>query len=137
MIDDLWRNYAIGPRKSLTFTAPRHLDFENALAFIIGYIDGDGCIRHRQGEGNWRNYVALKILGTQDLLNWIADVFRTIMPDSKAEARPRPTRYHIWTYEVAGRRAEYILGQLAMIDVPKMPRKWNMMHQLDCSEYRR
>jgi hypothetical protein len=127
MISDIWRNYGIGPRKSLTLTAPRHLDIDNTLAFIIGYIDGDGCIRHRKGEGRGRDYIALKILGTPDLLNWIADTFCIIAPSIPPEARPRPTKYHIWTYEVAGHRVEHILNRLLSIDVPKMARKWDIV----------
>jgi hypothetical protein len=146
LIADLWKNYNIGPRKSLSLTPPRHLDRENTLAFIIGYIDGDGCIRVKSDRTCTNDFLALKILGSPDFLSWITDVFRDMSPPGWREAVPNPTQYHIWAYELAGRRAADILNQLLAVDVPSLARKWdivrhfpsltvqNTVHKTECSQ---
>ncbi len=69
MCEDLQNNYNIIPRKSLILRAPNKLHIDYAIAFIIGYIDGDGCISHNY------DFPSLSMLGTQDVLCWIKNTF--------------------------------------------------------------
>jgi hypothetical protein len=64
---DLNNNFKITAKKSLTLEPP-DLNLTNALAFIKGYIDGDGCIYiNKQG-------IKLQILGTVNIINWILKI---------------------------------------------------------------
>lgn len=65
---DLLEKFNITPRKSLTLKPPDKLTIEQSLAFIIGYIDGDGCI----GISNGRLYI--RIVGTYSMLAWIRKI---------------------------------------------------------------
>lgn len=66
--EDLSNNFSIVPVKSLTLLPPKISNHQNKLAFIKGYIDGDGCIvKHKNSS-----YVEVSCLGTFELLSWIA-----------------------------------------------------------------
>lgn len=65
MAGDLDSNFNITERKSLTLKPPTHLAEENALAFIAGYIDGDGSYTHSYGRP------ILSVVGTKEMLDWI------------------------------------------------------------------
>ena len=66
---DLKENFNITCRKTKT-NKPPTLSYENSLAFIAGYIDGDGSY-------SWnikQNSPTLSILGTKEVLEWIQSV---------------------------------------------------------------
>lgn len=79
IVQDLQKNFNIGPRKSLTLTPPKKLNRNQSLAYIIGYIDGDGTIgKHSIKYKNSKyEYVRLRIIGTPFVLSWINLIFRT------------------------------------------------------------
>lgn len=66
---DLSDKFSITPVKSLTLLPPKILTYQNKLAFIKGYIDGDGSIlkdkSHKKG--------CASCIGTFELLNWIKE----------------------------------------------------------------
>jgi len=68
--EDLRQNYSISSRKSLTFIPPE-LSLENSQAFLVGLIDGDGCIR----KDKW-DRVVLSIIGTTETAEWCMSVFK-------------------------------------------------------------
>ena len=59
IISDLQKNFNITPNKSLTLKPPK-LEGQNALAFIIGNLDGDGSIIIRKDR---RNELCIQFLG--------------------------------------------------------------------------
>lgn len=65
---DLENLFGIVERKSLILEPP-NLNGDLALAYIAGYIDGDGCYTHTN------NTPRLTITGTRDVLLWISKQF--------------------------------------------------------------
>jgi hypothetical protein len=65
MIKDLTK-YGVVPRKSSIFGWPHALADELALAFILGYFDGDGSL-YQAGKGEKRAW-KWELLGCYDLL---------------------------------------------------------------------
>src|SRR5690606_18912325 len=64
----LRRNFNVTPRKSLTLIPPQNLTKKQILAFIKGYVDGDGSISIRtkidkRGKGYSYKSLVLKITG--------------------------------------------------------------------------
>lgn len=115
----LKENYCLTPRKSLTLQPPVSLDEDNSLAFIIGYIDGDGCISV--------DVPSVQIVGTNDVLCWIKMWFDRLCPSmNRRYAVVRPNK-NVFGYKVAGQRASYILRRLNKIVVPKLERKWRQV----------
>jgi hypothetical protein len=66
IVIDLESNWNITPRKSKTLLPPNIHEEMNIMAFIIGYIDGDGSI----GKGN---RIQIQIYGTASVLEWIKE----------------------------------------------------------------
>lgn len=121
-VHDLQNNFGIGPQKSLTYTHPENLTDEQSLAFIKGYIDGDGHIslapRPRIGA-----------IGTLETLTWIQQHFDRIAPAqslNKLVAKPRKIKgCNGYYYEVGHKRAERIISMLRKIPTPRLERKWS------------
>lgn len=66
---DLKNNFNIVCRKT-KINKPPNLSYENSLAFIAGYIDGDGSYSWNSKQ----NSPTLSILGTKEVLEWIQSV---------------------------------------------------------------
>lgn len=103
---DLQTNFSITPRKSLTLRPPEHLSKECSLAFITGYIDGDGCIfTEKPPTGHLR--LGIQVTGTYEVLCWIKHLFDEIAP-SKYPAKVRCIG-KVYSYKIVGKKAETIL----------------------------
>ena len=114
---DLKKNFNITPQKSLTLKPPKIIDEENIIAFIRGYIDGDGGIYPTNGPNTW----TINITGTYEMLWWISNYFLSIISEIKA----RPYKHkNIWAYSPSGERAIKILKKLLEIETPYLIRKW-------------
>ena len=124
IVDDLaWFN--ITKRKSLTLEPPP-LDGEQSLAFLIGYIDGDGCISIEKLK-NRNERLRLSMVGTYNMICWAKAILDDIAPFS-TNAKPRKTG-KVFVYSIASKKALDALSELQKINVPKLGRKWNKIDQ--------
>ena len=124
IINDLaW--FKIIKRKSLNLEPPP-LDGKQALAFLIGYIDGDGCISIENIKKRSPR-LRLHIVGTYKLLFWIKEIFDKLVPFS-TNANPRKMG-KTFQYSIASKKALYVLLKLQKIKVKKLDRKWNKINQ--------
>lgn len=112
-------------RKTLTLKPPP-LNGEQALAFLIGYIDGDGCISIEKLK-NRNPRLRLSIVGTYGIICWIKSIFDNIVSFS-TNANPRKVG-KVFQYSIASKKALYVLSKLQEINVPKLSRKWNKINQ--------
>lgn len=120
IVDDLvW--FKITERKTLTLKPPP-LAGDQALAFLIGYIDGDGCI-FIENLKNKRTRLILALIGTYEVISWAKKIFDELVPFS-TKANPRKTGA-VYQYSIASKKALHVLSALEQIDVPKLERKWN------------
>lgn len=115
---DLNRVYNITPRKSLTLEPPVGLTFEQELAFIAGYIDGDGCYSVRENRPN------LSILGTREFLSWT----NSILFDNLLTVRPKDNFYVIATQ---GDKAIRAREKFINLDIPRLERKRKLWEKLE------
>ena len=131
--EDLLHNYCITPRKTLMLQPPSHLPRDASLAFITGYIDGDGCIFTEQLQrGNLR--LGVQITGTREMLLWIKSWFDTLAPIRRQSNVCSVGK--IYSYKIVGRKTETILGLLVDMPTPKLPRKWTKVSQFLCERKR-
>ncbi len=115
--NDLYNNFNITPRKTFTLKSPNLTDDEFILAFIIGYIDGDGSIFLYN-----KKYTCLSIAGTYHMVKWIKDnLFRIFNLPNKTNIY---NNGNIKTISINGKQADFMIKQLKKIVVPKMARKW-------------
>lgn len=124
IVEDLaW--FKITNRKTLTLEPPP-LNGEQALAFLVGYIDGDGCIGIEKLK-NERTRLRLSIIGTYNMICWAKAIFDDIAPFS-TNANPRKIG-KVFQYSIASKKALHVLLELQKINVPKLGRKWNKVNQ--------
>ncbi len=124
LVNDLWLNYNIGAKKSLTLEPPIQItNFDVKLPFIIGYIDGDGTISLSQS-----NRISLAVIGTEKMILWIKDIIDILVPPIghfNPQVNIEKQNSKIFRYKVTGNRALKILRILNDISVPKLKRKWD------------
>lgn len=68
LLNDLYKNFNICPRKSLILLPPENIPEEFIMHFIRGYLDGDGYIEIAQQR--------IGFLGTKEMLEWIKNNIR-------------------------------------------------------------
>lgn len=124
IVNDLaWFN--ITPKKSLTLKPPP-LSGPAAMSFIIGYIDGDGCI-HLETLKNRSPRLRLCLIGTEAVLTWVKNIFDQIAPFSKDAKVRKIKNSNAYEYHIASKKALYVLNVLKDLTVPKMKRKWKVV----------
>lgn len=123
LCEDLYKNFNIVPRKSLTLKPPKNLTNKQALAYIIGYIDGDGSIFYmkRKHFNKIYKYLRLDVIGTKKLLTYIK---KYINKDIKILKRPTESNFRLI---LDGKKAKTVLYSLNKINVPKLTRKWSIL----------
>jgi len=117
--------FNITNRKTLTLEPPP-LNGEQALAFLIGYIDGDGCIGIEKPKKRSPR-LRLSIIGTYNMICWAKMAFDEIVPFS-TNANPRKVG-KVFQYSIASKKALHVLSELQKVNVPKLGRKWNKISQ--------
>lgn len=121
---DLEKNWNITNKKSLTLKPPE-LKNELALAFIVGYIDGDGWFGYYKSNGKPRE--TLGFCGTLEMVNWIQFVLKEHLPDLKWKNKPELNGKSTtnWKIRYCDRKATTIRQLLLNIEVPyRLLRKW-------------
>ena len=125
IIRDLTRQFGVTPTKS-EFLLPKKLlgeDFNKA--FIVGFIDGDGCIL-RTGRGG--NYMGLDLIGTEECLLYFSNLLNEYFPTNKP-IKVRPVKgVNAFRYRISGKRCTTILNSLMGLSLPRLERKWSKVN---------
>jgi hypothetical protein len=120
IVYDLNMHYNITPKKSLTLQPPNITDEDLIKCFMVGYIDGDGCIDKTVGE------LRLSIMGTKPMMVWMKDKIDSWYPTTYANRQFNISkRGNIYQIRVAGKRAVTILTDLSTYNLPVLRRKWD------------
>ena len=116
---DLEVIYNITPRKSLTLQPPNLTNPEHIKSFIVGYIDGDGCIMQKP------THIELNVIGTKQVMYWIKNFFDLTYAGKTNQTIRSANR--IYSYSVCGKRALLILQDLKTTYTGTLARKWNKL----------
>lgn len=123
LIKDLRINYNIVAKKSLVLKPPIQISNNDIkLAFLIGYIDGDGTISLSKN-----NRLELSIIGTNEIVSWAKDILDNLIAPTKnhnSQVNKEKKNSKIFRFKVTGYRALSILEILNNFDVSKLERKW-------------
>jgi hypothetical protein len=127
--------YNITPRKSRTLIGPNLYEREHILAFMSGYIDGDGSImfRHlkkkdpKSGKIYHSETWTIAFCGTKEECIWFKAHSDTFYPQrvmmrgiEKKEKKNGPT----YQYRISGKRALLLLQDMLNLELPRLHRKW-------------
>lgn len=119
----LEEKFNLTERKSLTLEPPKGLTRSERLAFIAGYIDGDGCYSFSPYKD--KRYPNVSILGTKEMLSWICSELG--YPDKVIYARS-----NIFIVKFNTKDAIFIRNELYSLDgqIPFLPRKYKRWESL-------
>lgn len=120
LIYDLEQNYNITPRKTFTLQPPNLTNPDLIKAFIVGYIDGDGCISLWNDSGIVRP--KLSFVGNHAVAHWIAAFINNYLGLSDSARLHK--KENIYQYSISSNVALRAIEFLSTVDVPRLERKW-------------
>lgn len=117
LINDLKKNFNILQKKTLILDPPS-LEGENALAFLSGYLDGDGSV-----FTSTKGQLTMSFRGTENVLRWIKSILDIHAPhEYRAHSEIRISNGH-YQYKIRDSRARGALSLLSNLDIPRLKRK--------------
>lgn len=124
LIYDLENCFNIVSNKSLTLKPPVELMFydkELIKSYIVGYIDGDGCIKFDKRD---KTFILDLYSGSLRIIKWFKYFLELEYPlkDKKIYSYGNG---HL--YRLQGKQALIVLSDLNKLDVPKLARKWDKL----------
>lgn len=129
---DLQKNFNITPRKTFTLQPPNLTNESLIFSFIIGAVDGDGCIRL-----NSKRLPVVYLTGASyNFIKWVFDILLKYFPRSLTGTVPKiytrkgenSPKYDI---SLSGLRACQIIDYLRQYSCPKLSRKWDQPEVLE------
>ena len=123
---DLEQNFCITARKTLTLQPPSHLPRDLSLAFIIGYIDGDGCVFVEKLMKQPLR-IGIQITSTREMLDWIKHWLDALAPSPRMAHVIQTGK--VCSYKIVGQKTEEVLRTLLALPTPKLDRKWRKAAQ--------
>lgn len=118
---DLYKNFNITTKKTLTLRPPNINDLDLCLAYIVGIIDGDGCINFQRNKKSWHPF--FQFYGTESIIRWAKEKLLIALPELKVNIRQVGKVFEIRT---SGKQAIAIINKLQQIPIPwRLPRKWD------------
>lgn len=125
-VSDLKNNFSITERKTFTLQPPNIIDEYLMDCFIIGYIDGDGCIYSSYRNGG---EIDVKVTGaSRPIMEWIMNRLDSLSKECYIRKCPpkRLTKDHDHLMlSFGGYRAFALIDYFKTFPVPKLNRKWN------------
>lgn len=119
IVEDLDFGFNITNAKTFTLHSPTNLSPECRLAFIKGFIDGDGCISTQQ-KGRYRT-ISIGC-ASERFLKWVRKQLQVITPFT---ARVRKvTNKQFYTIMISGSHADKIYQELKQLPTRCLDRKW-------------
>ena len=139
--DDLYKNFNITPKKSLTLLPPNITDERLIDAFICGYIDGDGSISlYKNHIRNIQDSLSISMLGTYEMITWIKNRFTNILGKECGciSKKNKDNDKNTYSYTVGNsKNVREIFKHFYHIDVPKLERKWKPEIYEYCINYKK
>lgn len=125
--DDLYQNFNITPRKSLTLLPPNISEPNLVDAFICGYIDGDGSVcLYKHNIRNVQDALSISIIGTYEVLTWIKERFTQILGKEFGSInKHHNSEKNTYVYCIGqSKGVREIFKHFYNLNVPKLKRKW-------------
>ena len=123
---DLERNFGVTHNKTLRCPPPNLPTLLHKLAYIRGYIDGDGHITCNQSDG----VMSIGVCGVnREMIAWVRQVIEDMDLPKAKKARTahifQASGENCYYYSVRGFRAAVLFELLRRVPVPNLSRKWD------------
>lgn len=132
--DDLNKHFGIVPNKTKRFPPPSLSKISEKLAYIKGYIDGDGSLYVSKNQPN--NLSICFSSCNKDILIWIKNTFEELnIPKLRRLKNPDITselNENCFYYSISGFAAAILYELMFKLETPKLDRKWRSEKILNC-----
>ncbi len=123
---DLERHFGVTHNKTLRCPPPSLPTLAHKLAYVRGYIDGDGFITSNENDG----VMTVGVCGVnREMIAWIKDVVDGMDLPKAKKGPPAMIRQGIdeqcYYYTVRGFRAAVLFELLRRVSAPNLARKWD------------
>lgn len=126
IIEDLYDNFNITSKKSLTLKPPEIERDDLILSFIVGLIDGDGSVGSYFYKKQNKEYFIITLCGTREITNWVLSQINKIIPfEKKRKKIPIGTKKgkNTWLINISGQQALSFIERVNSSTIP-YSKKW-------------
>lgn len=122
----LKKHFNILPRKTYNLIGPNIFDEKLILAYIAGYIDGDGSILTIPSGKNKNEILVIEITGRKEFLIWVKNFIDKTLPVGKnlMVSNVREINNIYARYKTSCNRAKILYERIKSLNLPLMERKW-------------
>jgi hypothetical protein len=128
-VEDLNFWFNITPNKTLTLQPPDIENKNDIVAFLAGFIDGDGYIKvQKRNNSTW---LSLSITSANlKFLQWVNNFIENNYLDSKKKGVTgvpikQKSKKHCYEYSFGGVKAVKFANDVLSLDLPLLNRKWD------------
>lgn len=130
IIKDLQENFEI-VFKDKTYAAkpPAKLAEQQKFAFLVGLIDGDGCIDVANFKSKGKYFYSknrISLIGTKEVCEWTKGIFEDLAEENIGNLSRVKSTKCCYTVATTGRKADIIISKLRDVKCNHMERKWNI-----------
>jgi hypothetical protein len=130
--DDLERNFHVIPNKTKRILPPETNNDLFLCCFIMGYIDGDGCI----GINKSKNAPYLScVSSSKEIIFWMHNYLNKMANYDYRRENQVSCNETYWKLSFEGLKAAIIINKLRQFPIPKFDRKWNNPEVLERIQY--
>lgn len=126
-LEPLKNHFSIKPNKSLTLEPP-NLTIHQSLAFIKGYIDGNGSVIETPDS------FRIEACGSEKIIYWLKNVINSttahLKRNDSENVRSDKVSSKLFRYQVAGDQALELIKLMKEIETPYLERKWSKVFNL-------
>jgi hypothetical protein len=130
-VNDLYDNFKITKKKSLTLKAPNIDNIDMRLSFIAGLIDGDGSVGVYKNGKKKKLSPIITWSGTKDILEWVKDNIDALVPRMRKARKTACVNKigstNCFSFRLGGPRTMRFYNKIRNIDIPKMELKWDRL----------
>lgn len=117
---DLFDVFNIGPRKTHSLKPPKLNNIKHKLAFVAGFIDGDGSVFIAKHKG-----LQISVGGNKDVISWIKELVDLVVPPIKERNIRLVNDHGFYEFKITAQRAKDLYKMIKKLKLPLLERKWS------------
>jgi hypothetical protein len=135
---NLMEGFLVTPNKTKRLRPPEFESELLELSYLIGYLDGDGCICLVNRRGKLELTIRF-VSSSFEVLDWIKSIRERLFNQKLKNKTSKIAKYgNSYSYAIAGKTAIDMFNHLRNLRTPKLARKWEDEKIVNfCSHWRK
>lgn len=117
IIKDLYKNFNITPNKTFTLLPPNIKNFNHKISYIVGLIDGDGCISKKTNT----DQIRINLVGNKNIIIWSKQILTEWLNLRKSKLSLKNKIYNV---NIGDTGSKKFIKYIKKLNIPYMERKW-------------